>query len=459
MAGRRSRSVFLSYCHADFDDRDTFLKYLEPMCDRMGDALDEWSLWVDKRELLAGVRWKPAIRAALEASDVYIVLLSQDYRKSVFCMQEELAWILRRCDRGEATVIGLALHKVNLLDFSVTLDDGRSLSIEEVQCLPQGVARNGSQQREGLVPLTQWPEKRDAWHEVQMQLEKALLAPRLRATAPVRVAKGAPAATLHRTYELKLPYFCDRRQQVRALRNSLRALPATDAQHRPLLLLHEAHDHDSPDAWVTRLAVGELESAMPAVTGRKVLSFGEPRIFSWPDLATSAAEALQDLCDAISHKLVSRLADWPDIHAAQHKRRQPTLWWTEVPEHVEAGQVEHAAEALGAMLAQWPDRQRGSMLVVVVHVAATASDSAKQAVIERLGVAARAAERFHLVNLGPLSPVSREDLRPWADDTHVRDHLASLPLDLDDLRDKLGSGLPMRAFVQLFDTLCGQSDR
>ena len=154
-----------------------------------------------------------------------------------------------------------------------------------------------------------------------------------------------------------------------------------------------------------------------------------------------------------------RYADAGEHHAQQHKRRQPTLWWTEVPEHVEVGQVEHAAEALGAMLAQWPDRSRGAMLVVVVHVAATASDSAKQTVVERLGVAARATERFHLVNLGPLSPVSREDLRPWADDTHVRDHLASLPLDLDDLRDKLGSGLPMRAFVQLFDTLCGQSDR
>jgi TIR domain len=459
MAGRRSRSVFLSYCHADFDDRDAFLKYLEPMCDRMGDALDDWSLWVDARELLAGVRWEPAILAALDAADVYIVLLSQDYRKSDFCMKQELVRILARCDRGEATVIGIALHKVNLLDFAVTLDDGRSLCIEDVQCLPQGVARNGAQPREGLVPLTQWLEKRDAWHEVQVQLEKALLALRPLAATPARVTRRVPAVAQQRTHELKLPYFCDRRQQVRTLRNSLRVLPAADAQHRPLLLLHEAHDHDSPDAWVTRLAVGELESAMPAVTGRKVLSFGEPRIFSWPDLATSAAEALQDLCDALSHKLVSRLADWPDIHAAQHKRRQPTLWWTEVPEHVEVGQVEHAAEALGAMLAQWPDRSRGAMLVVVVHVAATASDSAKQTVVERLGVAARATERFHLVNLGPLSPVSREDLRPWADDTHVRDHLASLPLDLDDLRDKLGSGLPMRAFVQLFDTLCGQSDR
>jgi hypothetical protein len=341
-------------------------------------------------------------------------------------------------------VLGVWLDDVNRSLFVAKLAGGRVMSLQDRQCLPRGP------KGDGLLAVRQWERADDAWNKVAAEIERAWPAAR---TATLKPVPG------HSSRELKLPYFCDRRQQLRTLRQSLRDWHDPEAQRRPLLLLHEAHDHDSPDAWVTRLAVGELEAEMPSVAGRKALSFGEPRIFAWPDMAVNAQEALQDLCDALSHKLVSRLADWPDVHAAQHKRRQPALWWTEVPESMEAERVAHAAEALSAMLAQWPDRQRGTMLVVVVHVSVTASASARQKVVEQLDGAARATGRFHLINLGRLPPVSRDDLRVWADDARVRAQLAGLPLDLQALRDQIGDGLPMRAFVQLFETLCGQSDR
>lgn len=172
--GRTTRSVFVSYCHADFRDRDAFLKFLRPMCERLGDQLDAWCFWVDSADLVGGDRWKDEIRDALAQADVFIVLMSQEYVESPFCKGIELAYILDKCHRGQARVIGVALHKLNLQDFTVTTDDGVALSLEEVQCLPQGVSREKGQEREGLVPLTLWPERRDAWSEVQTQLERAL---------------------------------------------------------------------------------------------------------------------------------------------------------------------------------------------------------------------------------------------------------------------------------------------
>lgn len=441
------RSVFISYTtHSDADlaARERLCDILGPMCHVRTLDGDPWEIWVDDRSLNAGDDWNQRLGVALDEASLFVVVMSEKYLNSTFCRDTELPRMLERHLDDKVPVLGVWLDGVNLKLFKARLVGGDVMGLDERQCLPRGPKGNG------LLAVRKWDDKDDAWNKVAEEIERAW------PSARTPKLKLAPR---HSSRELKLPYFCDRRQQLRTLRQSLRDWHNPDAQRRPLLLLHEAHDHDSPDAWVTRLAVGELEAAMPAVTGRKVLSFGEPRVFAWPDMAANAADALQDLCDALSHKLISRLADWPDIHAAQHKHRQPTLWWTEVPECLEAGQVEHAAEALGAMLAQWPDRQRGTMLVVVVHVSAAAPEAAKQTVVERLGGAARTSGRFHLVDLGPLSPVSREDLRPWADDTHVRAHLARLSLDLDVLREQLGSGLPMRAFVQLFETLCGQSDR
>lgn len=454
--GRTTRSVFVSYCHADFRDRDAFLKFLRPMCERLGDQLDAWCFWVDSADLVGGDRWKVEIRDALAQADVFIVLMSQEYVESPFCKGIELAYILDKCHRGQARVIGVALHKLNLQDFTVTTDDGVALSLEEVQCLPQGVSREKGQEREGLVPLTLWPERRDAWSEVQTQLERALTSTKSGVRAGPRpdampdAAKTAGAS--HSALALAAPYLCDRRMQVKLLARDVRGWHERQCI-RPLVLLSEGHYDDSLTEWVQRLALYEFADALPTSPERRAeLMFAEPRAVEWPDMALDAADAEESLRMSLGKRLGLGLqAAMPAIHRAQADGSVPAMWWTEVPSGQDADSAQHGLDALLQLLAGWPDLTPRTMLVVSIHLVTGEVGGAsplREAFVSRLD-AAVGQGRVQAVKLGRLPLITASDLTFWADDDRVRPHL---PASVQSLRERLGpQPLPMWPFVKQFN--------
>jgi hypothetical protein len=164
---------------------------------------------------------------------------------------------------------------------------------------------------------------------------------------------------------LALPYWCDRDAQVRHLG---RQRDKVLTSRRPLVLVHEAHVDDGPIHWVERLALAEIDKAIPAVKGRDAPGFGTPLYFGWPRDPLDVDDALHDLCDRLGRVALGGTAVRKDLQSWQ--ARQPVLWWTQLSATADETPVRYAADALGLLLTGWPSRARGAMLVVVLNVVA-----------------------------------------------------------------------------------------
>ena len=83
--------IFVSYRHVS-DEADE--KWVTQFCDnlsvKLNDALGEPSInvWRDVSELRAGDKWRPEIDKALDASTIFLAIISQSYFRSEVCRQE-----------------------------------------------------------------------------------------------------------------------------------------------------------------------------------------------------------------------------------------------------------------------------------------------------------------------------------------------------------------------------------
>jgi hypothetical protein len=402
------------------------LDRLRPLCrSRLLHHNDPWEIWVDHASLKANDDWNAHIQQAMCQASLFVVVMSIGYLNSDFCMHKELPTMLRRRAAEGVPVFGVLVEDVRPEDFVATLADGCSVSLGEVQVLPLG------------------PE---GWRTVDEGMRRAW------PTADEVPVDDDPVEAP----TLALPYWCDRDAQVRHLG---RQRDQVLTSRRPLVLVHEAHEDDGPTHWVERLALAELDKAIPAANGRDAPGFGTPLYFGWPRDPLDADDALHDLCDRLGRVALGRTADRKALQTWQ--ARQPVLWWTQLTATAGETPVRHAAEALGLLLTGWPSRARGAMLVVVLNVVAARAgeDTApvKRLLLERLAAAGGSTGGFQLADLGTLGPVTEQDVIDWLNDHRFGVQLRRIGRDPLHLREKVLAGVRMREFARLFDAWSGRT--
>lgn len=101
LAASRSppRQLAVSYAHADARLMQSFASHLEPAV-RQG-MVKSW----DDRWIVAGTDWQAEIDQRFTQAQVVVLLVSEDFLKSTYCMQVEVPLVLARAQKGQALVV------------------------------------------------------------------------------------------------------------------------------------------------------------------------------------------------------------------------------------------------------------------------------------------------------------------------------------------------------------------
>jgi hypothetical protein len=100
-------NLFISYAHADKEYLDEFYKFLnETDCPNI-------NIWMDNKISL-GQEWNDEIGNSLNAADIVLLIVSQDFLKSPYIAKNELSVALERHDQGKCVVIPIFLRFCNL---------------------------------------------------------------------------------------------------------------------------------------------------------------------------------------------------------------------------------------------------------------------------------------------------------------------------------------------------------
>lgn len=452
------RKIFVSYCHADYASVLELNKNLQAMCQRLGDSAIFLDCQGDSK-LMAGDEWKAKITAALEAANVFVVLMSTDFHASQFCREVELRRMLERRKREpQLRIFGIALHKINLHDFWATID-GQAVSLEEGQCIPQEQFDGPTGRRLGLKPVSRWKDKRDAWVKVVEQIEDALLnGDRPVFSLPEVAQRVEPVVSAPNPSPIEanhLPYLCDRDEQYDALLASLAPWRKSDFS-RPLVLVTEGRTDDCLAKWVERLRQHEITRALGFE--ELGLSFGHFKPFKWP--AASAAlpssnESRQRFVRALAAVLCPHpLASETEAFDAHLTRARPTLLWVDCADSCLPEHARRALAGLLAVLSACPRLTQRTMLVVAINLVrepgAPANARARLAEdFESVISEAVAAGGVQAQMLGSLPEVDEMAINAWSAHEHVSGRLID---DIEMLCNRLPAGRgtwPMRTFAEV----------
>lgn len=102
---KRTLRVFISYAHEDEGLKQELEKFLVSL--KRSDAI---SVWQD-RELEGGTEYEEKIMAELNAADIILLLVSQDFIASDFIWSRELKTAMERHESGAARVIPVILRE------------------------------------------------------------------------------------------------------------------------------------------------------------------------------------------------------------------------------------------------------------------------------------------------------------------------------------------------------------
>jgi hypothetical protein len=91
--------VFYSYSHRDAELRERLARYLAPLV-RQGKIVE----WHD-REIEPGTDWESEISDQLEAANLILFLVSEDFLASEYCFGVEVERALSRLKSGEVKVL------------------------------------------------------------------------------------------------------------------------------------------------------------------------------------------------------------------------------------------------------------------------------------------------------------------------------------------------------------------
>src|ERR1022692_4866120 len=141
--------LFVAYARSDDAFRRELLKTLADWR-REGLIVDIWS----DREIAPGKDWDDAIKDALNAADLILVLMSRDSIASEYIASVEIVRALERHERGEARVVPVVIKPC----------DWPSTKLAKLQVVPS----SGK-------PLSKYADPEDFWLDVRHDLKKVVL--------------------------------------------------------------------------------------------------------------------------------------------------------------------------------------------------------------------------------------------------------------------------------------------
>ena len=126
-AAAPSRSLFISYAHADERMADQLLKHLTVL--RREGIINSWH----DRSISAGDQWSGQISEAMDRAQIVLFLVSADFLASDYCYDVEVRRALERHAAGQAVVIPVILRACDwggslFSKFQALPSDGRPIS-------------------------------------------------------------------------------------------------------------------------------------------------------------------------------------------------------------------------------------------------------------------------------------------------------------------------------------------
>ena len=142
--------VFVSYSHKDKAALERLHTHLAVL--RRTGSIDEWF----DREILAGGDIDAEISERLEASGLFLLLVSPDFLASDYCVEREMERALERHRSGDARVVPIVVEPC----------DWTSTPLRGLKALP-----------EDGKPVSEWTNENKAFLDVVQELRRVLDSP------------------------------------------------------------------------------------------------------------------------------------------------------------------------------------------------------------------------------------------------------------------------------------------
>jgi hypothetical protein len=139
--------LFYSYAHEDEELRVKLENHLSLM--RRKKDIASWH----DRDISAGTEWKKSIDENLEAAQIILLLVSDDFLASDYCYDIEMARAMERHDSGEARVIPIILRPC----------DWHDAPFGKLQALPKNAQ-----------PITKWENVDEAFLNVAQGIRRVV---------------------------------------------------------------------------------------------------------------------------------------------------------------------------------------------------------------------------------------------------------------------------------------------
>lgn len=123
--------IFVSYSHEDGDKLKEFAKYL-----KVFELTDQADVWTDGR-LVSGTEWDPAIKAALEASNIILILVTINSIVSKYIQHTEMKRAYEKYKEGTARVICIIMEDCPWLDIKTGIEkaEGTPYKLKDFQAI------------------------------------------------------------------------------------------------------------------------------------------------------------------------------------------------------------------------------------------------------------------------------------------------------------------------------------
>lgn len=141
------KKVFISYAHEDEAYKDQLKKHLKPLVRQK--KLEIW----DDRSINAGTEWNAEIHEAMQAAEIMLLLISNDFINSDFIFDVELKHGLERHAAGTARVIPIILRDC----------DWTEMEFAKLQALPKNAK-----------PIATFENEDEAYTFIAKQIRKLL---------------------------------------------------------------------------------------------------------------------------------------------------------------------------------------------------------------------------------------------------------------------------------------------
>jgi len=240
-ANDQARGVFISYSHKDAKAAERLFNALGPMIEAdPGLRLSKERVFYDKKRLKAAEQWREELQRALESSQVFIFLVSDDSLNSEFCRKKELEFAVAR----GMIIFAVILKKITdaWARIPIGVDaTGKQWFLGDRGVLPKD---DGFQMRE----ISQWGKPDAAWAAVTAGISATLRS----AASPMPQGMSAPAAVIPGAAPL-LPFLCDRSDPISRFEAKFQA-----RAERALLLILKGIPHDAAAKFWDRLVLEYL---------------------------------------------------------------------------------------------------------------------------------------------------------------------------------------------------------